>query len=288
MEIKQNVSLALSGSGFKFPAHLGGLKAIEDSGRSIVEIAGVSGGAIVAGLYSCGLQVDYLTKAMMGKNWVPYYQMNPFNLLTKGGLVSGEEIEEYLLEVSEGKTFRQTDIPLTIITTNLSNGEEFVFDTDNTPDVPIATAIRASISIPGVFCPVRLGDNVLVDGVVINSLPVHHLKRQDTTHLGIKLLHTGSEHGPHVLNEMPDSVKLAWNVIKQSIFVMADKHDEWVFTHGYVDNIIRVNTQYADPLNPRIPKEDRKRLFSDCYIETRRFLDAAEAFRNTETEHHPV
>ena len=279
MEIKQNVSLALSGSGFKFPAHLGGLKAIEDSGRSIVEIAGVSGGAIVAGLYSCGLEIDYLTKAMLVKNWIPYYQMNPFNLLTSGGLVGGEEIEEYLFDVSGGKTFSETEIPLTIVTTNLANGEEFIFDVDHTPNIPIATAIRASISIPGIFCPVRIDGNILVDGVVINSLPVHHLKRGDTTHLGIKLLHTGSEHGPHVLKEMPDSVRLAIDVIKQSLFVMADKHDEWVFTHGYVDNVIRVNTQYADPLNPRIPKADRKRLFEDCYLETRRFLDAAQAFQ---------
>lgn len=279
-KIEQNISLALSGSGFKFPAHLGGIKAIETSKRDIVEIAGVSGGAIVAGLYSCGLSIDKLTRAMVAKNWIPFYQFNPFNLFSRGGLVGGEEIEEYLHEVSEGKTFKETNIPLTIIATNLSNGEEFVFSHETTPDIPVSKAIRASISIPGIFCPIRIGDNLLIDGVVINSLPIHHLKRDDSLKLGIKLIHTGSEYGSHVLKEMPDSVKLAWQVIQQSLFVMADKHDEWIFTQGYVDNVIRVFTQYSDPLNPSIPKEQRLQLFKDCYLETKRFLEAAEAFKS--------
>lgn len=275
MEIHSNVSLALSGSGFKFPAHLGGIKAIEDYGRTITEIAGVSGGAIVAGLYSCGLSLDDLTKSMMVKNWIPYYKFNPFNFISRGGLVGGEDIEQYLLELTKGKTFSQTNIPLTIITTNLASGEEYVFSKHTTPDATVAKAIRASISIPGIFCPVRIGDNVLVDGVVINSLPIHHLRETEgVTKIGIKLLHTGSEHGPHVLKDMPDSIRLAVDVIKQSIFVMADKHDEWVFTNGYVDNVIRVPTQYADPLDPSIPKADRMRLFKDCYLETKSFLDA--------------
>lgn len=268
-----NISLALSGSGFKFIAHLGGVKAIENTNRKITEIAGVSGGAIVAGLYACGVSVDEMTKVMLTKSWRPYYKYNPLNLMSKGGLISGDEIYEYLKEVSQGKTFRQTEIPLYIVATNLSNGEEFLFSAETTPDVEVALAIRASISVPGLFCPVRIGGNVLVDGVVINSLPIHHLKKQENQIVGIKLIHTGSEQGPHVLQDLPDSIKLVTDVIKQSLYVMADKHDEWVFTHGYVDNVVRVTTQYAHPLDPDLCFDTRKRLFRDCYQETKKFLD---------------
>lgn len=281
-EVIKDVSLALSGAGFKFVAHLGALKAIENDHREVKEISGVSGGAVVAGLYSCGLSVDAMTRVMMTKDWRPLYQYNPLNLLSCGGLVSGDEIYSYLKEVTEGKTFRETNIPLYIIATNLSNGEEFLFSRDTTPDVEVATAIRASISVPGVFCPVKLGDNVLVDGVVINSLPIHHLKNKRTQKVGVKLLHTGSEHGPHVLQELPDGFKLPLEIVKHSLYVMADKHDEWIFTHGYVDNVVRVPTQYAHPLDAQMPLDVRKRLYKDCYKETKKFLEAAEAFKRKE------
>lgn len=275
----QNVSLALSGAGFKFVAHLGAIKALEDSGHKVVEIAGVSGGALVAGLYACGVGLNPLTKVMLTKDWRPYYQFNPLNLLSCGGLVRGDEILEYLEETTEGKTFRETNLPLTVVTTNLSNGEEFVFSADTTPDASVALAIRASISIPGIFCPVHYGDNVLVDGVVINSLPIHHLKRSDTQKVGVKLIHTGAVQGPHVLQELPEGVRLPWEIVKHSLYVMADKHDEWVFTQGYIDNVIRVRTQYAHPLDAGMPGEQRRHLFRDCYRETKRFLEASDAFQ---------
>ena len=81
-EVIKDVSLALSGAGFKFVAHLGALKAIENDHREVKEIAGVSGGAIVAGLYSCGLSVDSMTRVMLTKDWRPYYQYNPLNLMS--------------------------------------------------------------------------------------------------------------------------------------------------------------------------------------------------------------
>lgn len=274
----QNVSLALSGAGFKFVAHLGALKALQDGGHKVVEIAGVSGGAVVAGLYACGLSVNEMTKVMLTKNWEPYYSYNPFNLLSCGGLISGNEIQQYLEEVTEGKTFRETDLPVSIIATNLSNGEEFLFSTETTPEVQVALAIRASISIPGIFCPVRFGGNVLVDGVVINSLPIHHLKRTDTQKLGVKLIHTGAQEGPHVLQDLPEGLRLPFEIVKHSLYVMADKHDEWIFTQGYVDNVIRVRTQYANPLDYKMPGEQRRMLYRSCYKETKKFLEASEAF----------
>lgn len=269
--MSNKISVALSGSGFKFPAHLGGLKAILDSEREIVEISGVSGGAIVGGLFACGRSVDEMTKVMMTKNWVPLYRFNPLNLLKKGGLVEGSEVYEYLLEETRGKTFKEINIPLHIPTTDLTTGEEFVFSAENTPDVDVAFAIRASISIPGIFCPARYEHRVLVDGVVINSLPLGHLK-EDAMHMGIKLLHTGTPDDHYLVKDMPDSIKLAYQVMRESLFVMVDRHDEWMLKYKGEDNVVRVNTQYADPLNPKMPREDRMKLFKDCYLQTKEFL----------------
>lgn len=269
--MSNKISVALSGSGFKFPAHLGGLKAIQDSEREIVEISGVSGGAIVGGLLACGRTVDEMTKVMMTKNWAPLYRFNPVNLLSKGGMVEGTAVYEYLLEETRGKTFKEVDIPLHIPTTDLTTGEEFVFSCENTPDAEVALAIRASIAIPGIFCPARYEHRVLVDGVVINSLPLGHLK-EEAMHIGIKLLHTGAPNDHYLVKDLPDSIKLAYQVIRESLFVMVDRHDEWMLKYKGADNVVRVNTQYADPLDPKMPKEDRMQLFKDCYLETRKFL----------------
>lgn len=273
--MKDKVSLALSGSGFKFPAYLGALKALEEQKIEIVELAGVSGGAIVAGLYACGKSIDHLAMSMFTKNWVPLYRFNPINMFRHGGLVTGNEIYEYLKLETEGKTFKEVEIPLYIIATSLTTGEEVVFCKETTPDLEIALAIRASISIPAIFCPVRIGDELYVDGVVMNSMPLNYFTKTDSTHMGIKLQHTGTPKGsPAVLKDFPESIKLSFNIVEQSLFLMIDKHDQWILDTKYHNKVVVVDTQYADPLDSKLFRSTRIRLYKDCRRETLKFIEA--------------
>jgi NTE family protein len=168
-EIKnKKIGLALGGGGARGLAHIGALKVLVEEGIRFDMISGCSMGAFIAAYYALGLDLEKLEKEVSG-----YTKSKAIKKLLDLGLpreaiLKGEKSKKYIKElIGEKVVFGQTKIPLYIITTDLSTGEEVVLKKGN-----ISEAIMASISVPGIFPPVKLDGKYLIDGGVVNPTPI--------------------------------------------------------------------------------------------------------------------
>lgn len=198
---RPRVGIVLSGGGAKGMAHIGALKVIEEAGIPIDIIVGTSMGSIIGGLYSIGYTTEQLDSIVMSQDWsvllsdkayrksldfqtkeqnaryvltVPFFE-KPQDIIG-GGMIKGRNIGRMLWKLTEGYhdsiDFRKLPIPFACVSQNLVTGEEVVFESGVLP-----IAIRASMSIPGVFAPVSMNDCVLIDGGIVNNYPVDIARR---------------------------------------------------------------------------------------------------------------
>jgi NTE family protein len=157
------IGLALGSGGARGFAHLGVIKALKDAGIPIHLIAGSSMGALVASFYGAGIDMDRLYKlstAFKRKYFLDF-------TVPKMGFISGKKVKEFIKVFTHGKNIEELDIPIGIVATDLLTGEKVVFQTG-----PVADAVRASISIPGIFVPEKYNGRILVDGGVSDRVPV--------------------------------------------------------------------------------------------------------------------
>jgi NTE family protein len=194
---RPKIGLALSGGGARGGAHVGVLKALEEMNIPIDYIAGTSMGAIVGGFYAAGYSADEIKALMLKLDWkaaftdkparrnqtmrkkeleaeflIPYrIGFNKGSMQLPLGVIEGQHLDQIfhriLLAVQGTSDFDQLPIPFRAVATDLVTGKEVVLSAGSLPD-----ALRASMSVPGVFAPVRLNDQLLVDGGMANNLPV--------------------------------------------------------------------------------------------------------------------
>jgi NTE family protein len=157
------IGLALGSGGARGFAHLGVIKALKDAEIPIHLIAGSSMGALVASFYGAGIDMDRLYKlstAFKRKYFLDF-------TVPKMGFISGKKVKEFIKVFTHGKNIEDLSIPIGIVATDLLTGEKVVFQTG-----PVADAVRASISIPGIFVPEKYNGRILVDGGVSDRIPV--------------------------------------------------------------------------------------------------------------------
>lgn len=164
---KRGIGLALGSGSARGLAHIGVLKVLEREGIPINAISGASIGALIAGLYAAGVPLEDLESiALKATRRTVLSFIDPIPSLK--GLMLGKRIQELLRSFIGSADFSELKIPVALVATDILTGEEVVFK--NNGDV--VDAIRASISIPVVFVPVRVGERTLVDGGVVNPVPV--------------------------------------------------------------------------------------------------------------------
>ncbi|MEO2074930.1 MAG: patatin-like phospholipase family protein [Bacillus sp. (in: firmicutes)] len=157
------IGLALGSGGARGFAHLGVIKAFKDAGIPIHLIAGSSMGALVGSFYGAGNEMERLYKlstAFKRKYFLDF-------TVPKMGFISGKKVKEFIKVFTHGKNIEELNIPLGIVATDLLTGEKIVFKKG-----PVANAVRASISIPGIFVPEKYDGRILVDGGVSDRVPV--------------------------------------------------------------------------------------------------------------------
>ena len=167
---KPRIGLALGSGSAKGFAHIGVLKALEENNIEIDIISGCSAGALIGGLYCSGLspnQLEKIATEIRTKDWVDL-------TIPKEGVVKGRKIEKMLTKLSDNKNIEELDKKFMAVATNLKNSKRYIFDRG-----PLKEAIRSSISIPGVFEPVRYDGMLLVDGAVLDRVPISILKGMD-------------------------------------------------------------------------------------------------------------
>jgi NTE family protein len=167
MNDKPTIGIALGSGAARGLAHIGVLQALEDHDINIDYVAGSSAGALVGGLYCCGIEpktIRDIANQIDRKLWVDLS-------VPKRGFIKGEKIEEIIKLLTGNRNIEELTKKLAIVATDLKSAKRYVFKKG-----PIYKAIRASISIPGVFVPVRYNDMVLVDGGVTDRVPVSVVK----------------------------------------------------------------------------------------------------------------
>ncbi|WP_259753669.1 patatin-like phospholipase family protein [Pseudomonas sp. GCEP-101] len=192
------IGLVLSGGAARGLAHIGVLKALDEQGIHVDAIAGTSMGAVIGGLYAAGYTPRELEKLALGLDWkqalsdspprvdVPFRRkQDDRDFLVKQklsfrddgtlglplGAIQGQNLsmllESLLVHTSDTRDFDQLAIPFRAVATDISTGEKVVFSKGHLPQ-----AIRASMSIPAVFAPVEVNGKLLVDGGMVDNIPV--------------------------------------------------------------------------------------------------------------------
>ena len=169
---KKNVALVLSSGGPRGFAYIGAIEALEEHGYTITSIAGTSIGSLVGGIYAAGKLAEF-------KEWL--YSLNAWEVFSlmdlsigKNHFVKGERIIEAIMEIVPNVNIEDLPIPYRAVATDLYTGREVVFDHG-----PLFRAIRASISIPSLFRPVKYGLTTLIDGAITNCLPLNRVERTE-------------------------------------------------------------------------------------------------------------
>jgi NTE family protein len=162
----KKLGLVLSGGSAYGFAHIGVLEVLEKNHINFDVVTGTSMGAIVGGLYACGIGAEKMKEILTSFTQNKIVDVNIFGLID-GGLVYGKKILRYFKKFVDDKKIEDCEKKFACVATDLVAGEEVVLNSGS-----IAEAMRASMSVPGLFKPVRKGKKVLVDGGLCNNLPV--------------------------------------------------------------------------------------------------------------------
>ncbi len=166
---RRKVGIALGSGSSRGFAHIGILRVFEDENIPVDYIAGTSIGAYIGAIYSAGAikEFEEFVLSLDWKKLFRYYDLR----ISKSGIFSGKKIMELLEMVLDGKSFEDLNIPFSCVAVDINKAKEVVFKSGD-----ILMAIRASLSMPGVFTPVEYDGMLLVDGGIMNPVPVDIVK----------------------------------------------------------------------------------------------------------------
>ena len=174
------INLALGGGGARGLAHIAMLEAFDEIGLKPHRLAGTSFGAVIAALYASGIPASEIraeVERLIGPSrrrfktlfaprklarWLKFVDPE----FRRGGLLRGKRFQNFLKRRMPARDFAQLQIPLKIVAADFWSWEPVVFDRGD-----LAAAIKASMSVPGVFAPVRVDGRLLIDGGAVDPLP---------------------------------------------------------------------------------------------------------------------
>lgn len=265
----KNIQVALSGSGFLLPAHVGALQAVEDAGYHVSALGGTSGGAIVAAIYAVQRNANALADLVLTTDWKPFMNFsswtNGWRLLTRKGICATAALDTFLIRHTDGQAFIDLSLDLFICATDLLQGKRMVFSRNATPNVPIATAARASSSLPFVYPPKRVHETLFVDGGLTDDIPGDVLP-QDTGIPSVGVYLTGNP--PHLHGDEPTLFALASLSVRDLL-----RGQEYLDRHAapWVQ-FVAVDTGNLNMLDAEMPIKDREYLLNRGYSAMEKLL----------------
>ena len=168
--MKKDVALVLSSGGPRGWAYIGAIEELIRRGYRITSVAGTSIGSLIGGIFAAG-------KLEEVKDWLfTFDAWKVFSLMdisiSKNHLVKGDKVISAIKEIVPDVNIEDLEIPFCAVAADLYTGEEVVFNQG-----PLFDAVRASISIPSLFRPVKYGFRTLVDGGIVNTMPIDKVAR---------------------------------------------------------------------------------------------------------------
>lgn len=167
MKDRPKVGLALGSGSARGFAHIGVLKVLKENNIPIDYVSGTSIGAVIGALYCSNADLDMVSKLLGCLKTKHLIDLS----VSRRGMILGNKIEELLRLFIKADNFEELSVPLSVVATDLSLGERVVFTQGD-----IINAVRASISIPGIFTPVNYNGQLLVDGGLIDRVPASIVK----------------------------------------------------------------------------------------------------------------
>ena len=164
----KETGLALGGGAVLGAAHVGTLRAIDELDIKIKYIAGTSIGAFVAAFFAFGKNWKEIEEIASELKWIDITGIS----LSRYGLLSNEKLGELIIEHIGDKNIEDADIPLAMIATDVTSGEKVVLDKGS-----VADAVMASTCIPGIFQPVEINRKMLVDGGIVENVPINTVRK---------------------------------------------------------------------------------------------------------------
>lgn len=162
------IGLALGGGAAKGIAHIGVLKALEEDQIKIHCISGTSAGALIASYYAFGRPAESILSICSALNLSKILNFT----FERGGLFSTDAIRAMVLRDLGDVRIEDADIPLAICATDIETGEQLIFRRGN-----LADAVCASMAVPGLFVPVEIDGRTLVDGGLVENVPISPLEK---------------------------------------------------------------------------------------------------------------
>lgn len=191
---RPRLGLVLGGGGARGLAHIGVLRALDRAGITVDLIAGTSMGGLVGALYCAGVPLETVEVEVLRLGQVKEQLRLVDVSVTAAGLsVRGRRIYNMMADLlGEDLTFADLRVPLAVVATDIRAGREVILQGGLVID-----AVRATISVPGVFMPVDLGDYRLVDGGVLDNLPVDVARGMGATRtIAVDVLPSFSQNTP--------------------------------------------------------------------------------------------
>jgi len=284
------IGLALGEGGRRFYIHIGVLKALENEGIKLDYIAGTSIGSLIGGLYALWEDIDKLEKIALSLNFEKYYMTpredvklenideTPFIVFYAD--ISKDEIDVQLLKgLMDGKILRDEidqftnrasfeydlKIPLKVITTDLITGKKVVIDKGR-----ISNAIAASMSVPGLSIPFEFEDKMLVDGGLMEPVPVDTVREMGADIvIGVNLRDIQKDTIPVINNVV--------SILHRSIFIML----------GELNNVsvnkadIVIKPHYKGTLSTDMEKEIKIQLIKLGEEETKKIIPLLKTLINS-------
>jgi len=277
-------NVTFSGGGFKGAAFLGCIKAIHEYNLlpNIKAVAGSSAGAIAATLLACKADYAYIRSCLVGVlKHFEKYRVNWFNLVKNAKLLTDEygihktdEIRLYFKECINNATdtdnditfhelFQKTNIKLIITATCLDNSTPFYFSHETTKDTPISEALTISVNIPLLFTSKRFDNKTLVDGCIVEHLPMQCWRDEETKNTIAFLVKSKNEHYIRESSEI-DNV---YEYIQKLVATMKRNDENWYYTK-YSDIITIINAGNISAYNKIPTKDEINTVVYSSYFQT--------------------
>ncbi|MEA5140851.1 patatin-like phospholipase family protein [Arcicella rigui] len=200
-------AIVLSGGAARGIAHLGVLKALQEQKVEITAISGCSAGAIVGAMFAAGYSPEHIFEIVVSTNTLR--ALRP--AWSRVGLLNMKKAEEIYSVYLPHNSFENLKIPLTVNATDLYNGEIIYFSTGE-----LLKPVMASCCIPGLFEPIIHNHKTLVDGGVLNNMPIEPLLNQNEFIIG-------SHCNPYGLSKSPKSMA---SLVQKALFLAINNNSQ--------------------------------------------------------------
>ncbi len=268
----EKIGIALGAGGARGLAHILMLETLDELGLKPAYISGTSVGAIAGVLYCSGMTGKELRESfseliVSERNRVT----NLFNFkwldfiapqFEGAGLLKTENFIKFLFKLINARTFEELDIPLFVVTSNFWTREEVVFKSGD-----LVSVIQASISLPGIFSPVLIEDNVLIDGGAVNPVPFDILPNDCDLTIAIDVIGHRTA-GQDLMPSLTEAVFNTFQIMEKSItkqklrvvcpdiYIEPYISDVRVLEFHKAEHVFR----QAEPAKDRLKRELEKRL----------------------------